>query len=147
MASAQIPVRAATPDSGVGFTLQHAPTERKRMIETMAGGLALFDYDGDGLQDIYFTNGAGGETLRKDSFRYFNRLYRNLGGMRFEDVTEAAGVAGEGFSMGAAAADFDNDGHADLFGAGVFQNSLLRNLGDGTFEDITPQSGISSEEW
>ena len=147
MASAQIRFRAATPDSGVGFTLQHAPTERKRMIETMAGGLALFDYDGDGLQDIYFTNGAGGETLRKDSFRYSNRLYRNLGGMRFEDVTEAAGVAGEGFSMGAAAADFDNDGHADLFVAGVFQNSLLRNLGDGTFEDITPQSGISSEEW
>lgn len=147
MASAQIRFRAATADSGIGFTLQHAPTERKRMIETMAGGLAVFDYDGDGLQDVYFTNGADGEALRKDSPRYSNRLFRNLGGMRFKDVTEAAGVAGHGFSMGAAAADFDNDGHVDLFVAGVFQNSLFRNLGDGTFEDITPQSGISGEQW
>ena len=107
-ASAQIRFRAVTDGSGVGFTLQHAPTERKRMIETMAGGLAVFDYDGDGLEDIYFTNGAAGETLRKNSPQYLNRLFRNLGGMRFEDVTETAGVEGRGFSMGAAAADFDN---------------------------------------
>jgi len=131
----------------VDFTLRHAPTERKRMIETMAGGLAVFDFDGDGLQDIYFTNGAAGESMRKESPGYSNRLFRNLGGMRFEDVTEAAGVAGSGYSMGAAAADFDNDGHVDLFVAGVFQNTLFRNLGDDTFEDITARSGISSGEW
>ena len=146
-ASAQIRFRAVTEDSGIGFTLQHAPTERKRMIETMAGGIAVFDYDGDGREDIYFTNGAAGETLRKESPQHLNRLFRNLGGMRFEDVTDTAGVAGRGYSMGAAAADLDNDGHADLFIAGVFQNCLFRNLGDGTFEDITAQSGISSEEW
>ena len=147
VASAQIRFLPLTEDSGIGFTLQHAPTERKRMIETMAGGLAVFDFDGDGLPDIYLTNGAAGEAMRKDSARYHNRLFRNLGEMRFEDVTETAGVAGLGFSMGAAAADFDNDGHADLFVAGVFQNSLFRNLGDGTFEDITAQSGISGTEW
>lgn len=147
MAPAQIRFRPATEDSGIGFTLHHAPTERKRMIETMAGGLAVFDFDGDGLQDIYFTNGAAGESMRKESPRYSNRLFRNLGGMRFEDVTEAAGVEGLGYSMGAAAADFDNDGHADLFVAGVFQNTLFRNLGDGTFEDITALSGIASTEW
>ena len=147
MAPAQIRFRPATEDSGIGFTLHHAPTERKRMIETMAGGLAVFDFDGDGLQDIYFTNGAAGESMRKESPNYSNRLFRNLGGMRFEDVTEAAGVEGRGYSMGAAAADFDNDGHADLFVAGVFQNTLFRNLGDGTFEDITALSGISSAEW
>jgi len=139
---AQIRFRPANEDSGVGFTLRHAPTERKRMIETMAGGLAVFDYDGDGLQDIYFTNGAAGEGMRKESPEYSNRLFRNLGGMRFEDVTEAAGVAGRGYSMGAATADFDNDGHADLFVAGVFQNTLFRNLGDGTFEDITAGRGF-----
>ncbi len=147
MAPAQIRFLSATEDSGIGFTLRHAPTERKRMIETMAGGLAVFDFDGDGLQDIYFTNGAAGESLHKESPEYSNRLFRNLGNMRFEDVTEAAGVAGHGYSMGAVAADFDNDGHADLFVAGVFQNTLFRNLGDGTFEDITALSGISSAEW
>ncbi len=117
------------------------------MIETMAGGIAVFDYDGDGRQDIYFTNGAAPETLQKDSPRYFNRLYRNDGGMRFADVTSTAGVGGRGFSMGAAAADFDNDGDSDLFVAGAFQNSLYRNRGDGTFEDITAASGIASSEW
>ncbi|MYG01997.1 MAG: VCBS repeat-containing protein, partial [Acidobacteriia bacterium] len=144
---AQIRFRPATEDSGVDFTLRHAPTERKRMIETMAGGLAVFDFDGDGLQDIYFTNGAAGESMRKDFSEYSNRLFRNLGDMRFEDVTEAAGVAGSGYSMGVAAADFDNDGHADLFVAGVFQNTLYRNLGDGTFEDFPSRSGIPSGEW
>jgi len=147
MASAQIHFYVATADSGVVFTLRHAPTERKRMIETMAGGLAVFDFDGDGLQDIYFTNGAAGESMRKESQEYSNRLFRNLGGMRFEDVTEAAGVEGHGYSMGAAAADFDNDGDVDLFVAGVFRNTLFRNLGNGAFEEITGQSGISSGEW
>ncbi len=146
-APSQIQFREITDESGVGFVLQHAPTERKRMIETMAGGLAVFDYDGDGLLDIYFTNGASGEALRKDSSADSNRLFRNLGGLRFKDVTEAAGVAGRGYSMGAAAADFDNDGDTDLFVAGVFQNSLFRNRGDGTFEDITEQSGIAGTEW
>ena len=144
---AQIRFQAATADSGIGFTLRNAPTERKRMIETMAGGLAVFDFDSDGLQDIYFTNGAAGESMQKESPEYSNRLFRNLGNMRFEDVTETAGVAGRGYSMGVAAADFDNDGQADLFVAGVFQNTLFRNLGDGTFEDVTARSGISSEEW
>ena len=146
-APAQIRFRPATEASGVGFTSRHAPTERKRMIETMAGGLAVFGFDGDGLQYIYFTNGAAGESMRKDSPEYSNRLFRNLGDMRFEDVTEAAGVSGSGYSMGAAAADFDNDGHADLFIAGVFQNTLFHNPADGTFEDITAGSGISSGEW
>ena len=133
--------------SGVEFTLRHAPTPKKRMIETMAGGLAVFDYNGDDRADIFFTNGADPETMRKSSSRYFNRLYRNDGGMRFSDVTEQANIAGLGYSMGAAAADFDNDGDTDLFVAGVFRNVLHRNLGDGTFEDITKPSGIASTEW
>ena len=117
------------------------------MIETMAGGMAAFDYDGDGRMDLFFTNGADPQSMRKSDPSYSNRLYRNLGGMRFSDVTERAGVGGEGYSMGAAAADFDNDGDADLFVAGVFRNILYRNRGDGTFEDITERSGIGSGEW
>src|SRR5205814_173589 len=83
-------------------------------------------------------------SLEKISPRYWNRLYRNLGGFRFQDVTESAGVAGAGYSMGAAAADYDNDGRVDLFVAGVGRNLLYHNHGDGTFEDVTQQAGIAS---
>ncbi len=146
-ATAEIRFEDVTAAAGIRFTLRHAPTPSKRMIETMAGGLAVFDFNGDGRLDIFFTNGAAPEGLRKVSPDFFNRLYRNDGGLRFSDVTERAGIAGEGFSMGAAAADYDNDGDEDLFVAGVFRNMLYRNDGDGTFSEITSASGISSEEW
>src|SRR4029077_3455946 len=102
--------------------------------------------DGDGLTDIFFTNGAAVPSMAKDGSKYWNRLYRNLGAMRFEDVTERAGVHGEGYSMAAAVGDFDNDGHPDLFVAGVRRNILYRNRGDGTFEDVTAKAGIGSGE-
>ncbi len=140
-------IRFEEAGSGIAFTLQHVPTPEKRMIETMAGGLAVFDYNGDGRLDIFFANGADRARMRKSSPHYFNRLYRNDGGMRFSDVTEESDLAGEGYSMGAAAADFDNDGDTDLFVAGVFRNTLHRNRGDGTFEDITELSGVTSTEW
>src|SRR3977135_3699800 len=117
------------------------------MIETMAGGLAIFDYDNDGRPDIYFTNGAAVPSLKKDSPKYFNRLFRNEGDMKFRDVTASAGVAAAGYSMGAAVGDFDNDGNVDLFVAGVYHNTLYRNLGGGKFEDVTAKSGIKSNEW
>lgn len=136
-----------TAASGIRFTLRHAPTRDKRMIETMAGGLAVFDYNGDGRPDIFFTNGAEARTMAKSSPEYFNRLYRNDGNLRFTDVTEPAGLSGAGYSMGAAAADFDNDGDADLFVAGVFSSAIYRNAGDGTFEDITDEAGIDTSDW
>ena len=113
----------------------------------MAGGVAAFDYDGDGLIDIFFTNGAETPSLQKSGPRYFNRLYRNEGGLRFTDVTAAAGLEGAGFSIGAAAADFDNDGRVDLFVAGFPTNALYRNRKDGRFVDITRDAGIRSGEW
>ena len=119
--------------AGLDFVLENHPTPRKHMIETMAGGIAAFDYNGDGRTDIFFTNGAAIPSLEKDSPKYFNRLYRNDDGMKFTDVTKEAGVAGAGYSMGAAAADYDNDGKVDLFVAGVYRNILYRNRGDGTF--------------
>ena len=117
------------------------------MIETMPGGVAAFDYNGDGLTDIFFTNGAAIPSLQKDAPQFSNRLFRNDGGMRFSDVTLEAGVAGAGYSMGCAAADYDNDGHADLFVAGVYRNVLYRNLGNGRFEDFTEKAGIKSDKW
>jgi hypothetical protein len=133
--------------AGLNFVLENHPTPDKHMIETMTGGIAVFDYDGDGRPDIYFVNGAAIPSLEKESPEYFNRLFRNLGGMKFADVTAEAGVAGAGYSMGAAAADFDNDGHVDLFVSGVYRNILYRNLGNGRFEDVTAKSGIKSDRW
>jgi hypothetical protein len=134
--------------SGVDAVLRNgAIAGQKQQIETMLGGVALFDYDGDGLLDIFAANGAQQPELVKIGPSYWNRLYRNRGGGVFEDVTVKAGVAGEGYSMGVAAADYDNDGHADLFVAGVRRNTLYRNRGDGTFEDVTAKAGIHNEPW
>lgn len=139
--------REVAQQSGLDFVLHNNPTPRKHMIETMAGGLAAFDYNNDGKVDIFFTNGAAIPSFQKDSPKFFNRLYRNDGGMKFTDVTLQAGVAGEGYSMGAAAADYDNDGYTDLFVAGVYRNILYRNLGNGKFEDVTEAAGIKSDKW
>ncbi len=144
---APIRFRDIAKSAAVDFILENNPTPQKHMIETMAGGVAAFDYNGDGRTDIFFTNGAAIPSLRKESPKYRNRLFRNEGGMKFTDVTEQAGLAGAGYSMGAAAADYDNDGKVDLFVAGVYQNLLYRNLGAGKFEDVTAKSGIKSDRW
>jgi len=137
----------AAQSAGLNFQVENSPTPLKHLIETMAGGVAAFDYNADGLADIFFTNGAALPSLRKESPKYWNRLFRNEGGMRFKDVTEEAGVAGEGYSMGAAVGDYDNDGHPDLFVAGVNRNILYHNLGNGRFEDVTERAGIKSGKW
>lgn len=147
-APAAIAFEDVTARSGVDFVLhQGAIPGEKHQIETMLGGVALFDYDGDGLLDIFLSNGAAQPGFGKRDPRFWNRLYRNRGNGVFEDVTAKAGVAGQGYSMGVAAADFDNDGHPDLFVAGVGRNILYRNRGDGSFEDVTAKAGIHSESW
>ena len=139
--------REVAQEAGLDFVLHNNPTPRKHMIETMAGGVAAFDYNNDGKVDIFFTNGAAIPSLEKDSPEFFNRLYRNDGGMKFTDVTLEAGVAGAGYSIGVAAADYNNDGHTDLFVAGVYRNLLYRNLGNGKFEEVTEKAGIKSDKW
>ena len=133
--------------AGVRFVHQSAPTADKYLVESVPGGVAVFDYNGDGRPDIFFTNSAAAPALDKRGAADWNRLYRNDGGMRFTDVTDAAGVRGVGAAMGAAAADYDNDGDVDLFVAGVRRHQLLRNRGDGRFEDVTEAAGIASGDW
>lgn len=144
---APIRFRNVAEGAGIAFVLENGATPDKQVIETMAGGVAAFDYDGDGRTDLFFTNGARVPGLQKDGPRYWNRLYRNMGGMKFKDVTEEAGLAGVGYCFGAAAADFDNDGAVDLFVAGARTNRLYRNLGNGTFADVTEKTGIKSGVW
>lgn len=139
-------VRNVAPDAGLTFVHKLGAAPGTYFVDSVPGGVAVFDYNGDGRPDVFFTNGAKMPSFEKTS-EYANRLYRNDGGMRFTDVTDAAGVSGAGYAMGAAAADYDNDGRVDLFVAGVRQNQLLHNRGDGRFEDVTARSGIASGDW
>ncbi len=109
---------------------------------TMAGGVAVFDYNKDGRPDIFFTNGANITTLKKDSPKFSNRLFRNEDHGVFTDVTRQAGLAGSGYDTGVAVGDYDNDGYPDLFVAGVHHRTLYHNNGDGTFTDVTAKAGL-----
>lgn len=129
----------------IPFRLDSSQTAAKNVPETMAGGVAVFDYNGDGRPDIFFTNGADIATLKKSSPKYSNRLFRNDGNGVFTDVTAEAGLAGIGFDDGAAVGDYDNDGHPDLFVAGVHGNTLYHNNGDGTFTNVTKKAGL--DKW
>ncbi len=140
--SAQITFEEIAKKAGLNFTLKNAADWQFRQVELMPGGVAAFDYNNDGCTDIYFTNGAALPSLRKTGPEFSNRLFRNNCDSTFTDVTEKAGVAGEGYSMAVATADFDNDGFADIFVAGVNRNILFRNRGDGTFEDVTRKARV-----
>lgn len=129
--------------AGVHFVVENSPTPEKHQPETMPAGVALFDYDGDGLLDIYLVNGAEMPSLVKTGPKYYNRLFHNNGNGTFTDVTEHAGVAGAGYGMGAAVGDYDNDGRPDLYVANVNRNQLFHNNGDGTFTDVTAKAGLS----
>lgn len=127
------------------FRLDSNESQSRNAPETMAGGIAVFDYNGDGRPDIFFANGADLSTLKKSSPKYSNRLFRNDGNGKFTDVTAEAGLAGTGFDIGVAVGDYDNDGHPDLFVSGVHANTLYHNNGDGTFTDVTKKVGL--DKW
>ncbi len=129
--------------SGVDFVLNNGTTSDKPIVDSIPGGVALLDYDNDGFLDIFFANGAQIPTLTKDSPVFHNRLYHNNHDGTFTDVTDRAGLRGAGYSMGAAAADFDNDGWTDLYVTGINRNILYRNNHDGTFTDVTDHAGVS----
>jgi hypothetical protein len=128
--------------SKIHFVLKNSVSPQRYSIETMTGGVAVFDFDNDGFLDIFFANGAEIPSLKKSDSSFYNRLFRNNGDGTFTDVTEKAGLAGVGYSMGVAAGDFDNDGFVDLYVTGFDRNQLLHNNGDGTFTDVTEKSGV-----
>ena len=131
---------------GLRFELRNAAAGQFHQIELTGGGVAVLDYNNDGCTDIFFTNGAAIPSLRKTGPEYHNRLFRNNCDMTFTDVTEEAGLAGEGYSMAAAIGDFDNDGFTDIFLTGVKRNTLYRNLGNGRFADITAKAGVDGTD-
>ncbi len=143
-----------TARSGIHFRNEPSKTSRKYLPESMVGGVAMIDYDGDGKLDLYFVNGAAladpmpkGKQPDKSDPRYWNRLYRNNGDGTFTDVTERAGVRGSSYDMGVATGDYDNDGRPDLYVTGIGHNILYHNNGDGTFTDVTNQAGVAGGGW
>ncbi len=132
----------ATEVSGITFRHDDGGSGEKYIVETVAAGLALFDYDGDGLIDIYFVNGAPLPPRKADP-TVTNALYRNEGEFHFRDVTDEAGVGDPGFGLGVTVGDYDNDGDPDLYVNNFGPNVLYRNNGDGTFDDVTHQARVS----
>ncbi|MGO9010234.1 MAG: CRTAC1 family protein [Bryobacteraceae bacterium] len=141
--AAESPIRFAY--RPIDFRLENCETPERHAPETMAGGVAIFDYNNDGKLDIFFTNGADIRTLKKSSPKYSNRLFENDGTGHFKDVTAKAGLAGTGYDTGVAIGDYDNDGYEDIFVGGVYRNTLYHNNGDGTFTDVTAKAGLSSK--
>lgn len=143
-----------TARSGINFRCEPSKTSQKYLIETMVGGAAMFDYDNDGRQDLFFVNGAAlkdpmpadAEPDKSDP-RYWNRLYHNNGDGTFTDVTEKAGVQGRYYGMGCAVGDYDNDGFADLYVTNYGRNTLYHNNGNGTFTDVTEKAGVAAGGW
>ncbi len=135
----------ATEEAGVSFVHDHGGSGQRFMVETMGSGLALADFDGDGRPDLYFAQGAatpGATRLPPPS----NELYRNLGG-RFRRAPAHAGAASTLWSMGAAAADFDDDGFVDLYVTNFGRDQLYRNNGDGTFAEVAEEAGLLRRAW
>jgi hypothetical protein len=139
-----------TAKSGITFQLLSSRTPQKYLIETMPGGVAMLDYDGDGRQDLFFVNGArlqdpmpAGAAPDKSDPKFWNRLYHNNGDGTFTDVTEKAGLRGHSYGMG----DYDNDGRPDIYVTNFGRNILYHNNGDGTFTDVTEKAGVAGGGW
>lgn len=132
--------------SGVDFYIEPSRTGRRHQPETMISGVALFDYDNDGVLDLYCVSGATMPGLQKTLPAHQNRLYKGNGDGTFVDVTGKAGVQGRGYTHGVIAADYDNDGYEDLFVVGLRENILYHNLGNGRFEDATKKAGLGNPD-
>ncbi len=156
-AKSSSPVFQVTRPRGLDFILQNSPTNEKYLIETMPGGVALLDYNNDGLLDIFMVNGGRvtspmgqPENFDRRNPRYWNRLYRQNKDGTFTDVTEQAGLADAGngnYGMGVAVGDYDNDGYPDIYVTSYGKNILYHNNGDGTFTDVTAKAGVAAGGW
>jgi enediyne biosynthesis protein E4 len=143
-----------TSTKGLNFHYLSSHTSKKYLLETMGAGVALFDYDNDGRLDIFLVNGAPlgdptpkGTIPRKTGPEYWNRLYHQKSDGTFEDVTAKAGLQGEGYGMGVAVGDYDNDGYEDLYVTAYGSDRLYHNNGNGTFTDVTEKAGVGGGGW
>lgn len=132
-----------TADAGIDFVHTHGGSDQGYIVEGMSTGLATFDYDDDGYQDIYFLNGSPLKGTVAENGPT-NRLYRNNGDGTFEDVTKAAGVGDAGYGLGVSVADYDGDGDLDIYINNFGPNVLYRNNGDKTFTNVTEEAGVGN---
>jgi hypothetical protein len=156
-AGSSAPVFEVVSPRGLEFTLENSPTPQKYLIETMPGGVALLDYNNDGLLDIFLVNGGRvsdpmqvPEDFSRRDPRYWNRLFRQNKDGSFTDVTAQAGLASAGdgnYGMGVAVGDYDNDGYPDIYVTNYGKNTLYHNNGDGTFTDVTAKAGVAAGGW
>jgi hypothetical protein len=131
------------------FTVVSGTPQKDYIIEAMGGGVCLLDYDRDGFIDIYFVNGGHVKNFQDGTpSGLHNALFHNQGDRAFRNVTEAAGVGGNGaWGYGCSAADYDNDGWPDLYVANYGHNILYHNLGNGRFEEVTAKAKADDPRW
>ena len=151
---ASIRFEDATQKAGLNFTHSFGAEKLGSLLESTGGGCVWFDYNNDGLPDLYVVSGKPlGEAIHPYPLKKqpgtppHNHLYKNNGDRTFTDVTDQAGVAGNIFGMAAISADYDNDGFVDLLVTGYGQSILYHNNGDGTFTDVTNKAGINVDGW
>jgi enediyne biosynthesis protein E4 len=138
----------AAPEAGLTTVLYCGGARKDHLLESTGSGTALIDYDGDGRLDAFLVNAwALDEEPSRVRLKGQNALYRNVGGNRFEDVTERARVGGDGWGGGVCAGDYDSDGRIDLFVTGFGPCRLYRNRGDGSFDQVAEQAGVTSPGW
>ncbi len=153
LASSKLPILYdVTQKSGISFRHSFGDGELSNIVESAGVGVALVDYDNDGLLDIYFVNGSYNKNVnhpkgRKLKGKLRNRLYRNKGDWNFEDVTDQSGIGDTGYGMAALFGDLDNDGDQDLYVTNYGNNKLFQNNGNGTFTDITDKAGVGCKLW
>jgi hypothetical protein len=141
-----------TEPSGVEFRHSYGDNHLDNIVEGTGSGACFFDYDSDGLEDLYFVTGVWTKGVSDNQGRALRgklsgKLYKNLGGWRFKDVTAESGTGSMTYGTGCSAADYDNDGDADLYLLNYGANILYRNNGDGTFTDVSKQSGLADARW
>lgn len=129
------------------FRHRSGTPQKNYIFETTSGGVATFDYDSDGLVDVYLLNGSTAAALAGKERPPRAALYRNLGNWKFEDVTDKAGVANERWGSGAAVGDYDNDGRPDMYVTNFGVSRLYHNNGNGTFSDLAEKLGVARKGW
>jgi predicted nucleotidyltransferase len=139
--------REAATSSGLNFTYNSGAGKTFHFPEVMGGGVALLDYDGDGLLDVYLIQGGELVAEEADVVTTGNKLFKNFPDGHFEDVTESAKVGDMGYGMGVACGDYDRDGDIDMYVTNVGPNVFYENQGDGTFLDRTEELAVGDPRW